>query len=352
MLQFSFNFPHHGRYSSYHHQLDFLSNGDTKLDASLPPFCYSRWFNIRGVPVREWLKFMEGLAWNMARRENQSWLHYLYPEHTYFARGNESRANTRILLSCHLPANIVLRERTWLAPFIEGLKRADGVIIMSPDVQDFYAECAPRAAVRFIPHGVDIEYFKPLTGCATAKNERLTVLTVGNMLRDFQRLAEVIKRVHEVGEKRIVFKVIALKANLDILRKSTGESAFELVHAVSGISDKALLACYHEADLMFLPLLGATANNALLEAMATGLPLLISDFSACRAYAGDSAIYFQSDEDAISLADRILRFEQGSSDLARCSSSGRNRAVEHFSWEQVLKLQAKYIVDIELGQFD
>lgn len=349
MLHYSFNFQHHGRHSSYHHLLDFLAEDDSILDASLPGFCYSRWLNVRGIPIKAWRKFMETRAWRIVKHENHSWIHYLYPEHTYFSGDNSKLANTGVLFSCHLPSEVVNRGSTWLAPFLDGLKRADGVIVMSPDICDFYAERAPHASVRFIPHGIDVHYFKPPAEKMSRIEEKLNVLTVGNMLRDFRRLAEVIKRVHEVAGNRIAFKVIALKANLDLLRKHTGESAFELVHGVHGLSDQALLDCYHEADLMFLPLMGATANNALLEAMATGLPLLISDHPACRAYAGNCATYFEADEDADCLASRLLNLDPHSPDLIRRGLDGRKRAVEHLSWEQILNAHSKFIKDIGIG---
>ena len=103
MISFSFSFPHHGKYSSYHHLLDFLNPGDRKVDASLPAACYSRYLNPRGIPLRTWRRFNESAAWKIAAWEDHDWVHYLYPEHTHFSGYKEKkRRNKRMLFSCHL----------------------------------------------------------------------------------------------------------------------------------------------------------------------------------------------------------------------------------------------------------
>ena len=45
------------------------------------------------------------------------------------------------------------------------------------------------------------------------------------------------------------------------------------------LDDEALRRLYAKADLLFLPLVDGTANNALLEAMAMGLPVVSTNIS-------------------------------------------------------------------------
>jgi glycosyltransferase involved in cell wall biosynthesis len=53
---------------------------------------------------------------------------------------------------------------------------------------------------------------------------------------------------------------------------------------LSPIEDAALAGLYRAADVLFLPLIESTANNALLEGIASGLPAVVTDLAAVRAY--------------------------------------------------------------------
>lgn len=350
MIHFSFNFPHHGRYSSYHHLLDFLRPGDRKIDASLPPFCYSRWINPYGIPIQNWRKLNELRAWRLAEREKDEWVHYLYPEHSHFRGGLLKGRNHKMLFSCHLPPDILAKGKHWLSPFVEGLSRADGIILMSPDTLDYYSEMAPQARSAFIPHGIDTHHFSPSGSTTVYQDDKLRVLTVGNMLRDFPRLAAVIRRVFDQNHGRVGFTVLASKANIENLRRLVGENAWQIVDGLWDVDDETLLKLYRESDLMFLPLLAATANNALLEAMATGLPMLISDLPACRAYAGECALYFPSDECVADLAERVSSTTRGSDQLRDLAIEARQRAEQKLSWESILTAHAEFVRAIESNQ--
>ena len=53
-----------------------------------------------------------------------------------------------------------------------------------------------------------------------------------------------------------------------------------------GLTDAELRDLYHSSDIAFIPLTNATANNAVLEAMASGIPLISTDLPAIRGTAG------------------------------------------------------------------
>ena len=67
----------------------------------------------------------------------------------------------------------------------------------------------------------------------------------------------------------------------------TGLSGLTNVHIHRGIEDVALAEMYRNVGVLLLPLADSTANNALREGMASGLPVAAPDLPAVRAYVPD-----------------------------------------------------------------
>jgi glycosyltransferase involved in cell wall biosynthesis len=345
MVSLSFRFPHHGKYSSYHRLLDYGAEEDIRVDASLSKAVQgSALLNPRGIATRTWRKLKEAQAWHLARSRDEAWVHYFYPEQGYYRGVKFRRAGQKILFTCHLPKEVHERARTKLVHYAEGLKAADGIILMSPDDLDYYAAVAPRARVTFIPHGIDIHRFTPAEGRERKTGEVIELLTVGNMEREFERLAAVIREADEM-DAPLRFNVVALPHYLGVLKGFTGEKAWRRVRALSGIDDDALLDLYRSCDLLFLPLRAATANNALLEALATGLPMLLSDLPACRAYARDCAIYFPAEEGAAGLVERMAGTDIAG--LREMAAAGRVLAERELAWEIIAARQREFMRSID-----
>lgn len=340
MLALSFRFPHHGVYSSYHRLLAYLAPPNAAVDATLPAVCYSRYLNPRGVTHRTWLRLAELRAWKIARRDGHEWLHYLYPEHGYF-QGAELRSTaSQIAISCHLPRGVIERGIDRLDGLSNALVAASAVIVMSPDNIDYYARLAPAARTVFIPHGVDVHYFTPGEKPVVARGGR-RLLTVGNMLRDFETLGNVIDCAAARGEPWI-FTVIANQDRLTRLSNALSSAGRRLLEPLCGISDRQLLRIYQTSDVLYLPLLEATANNALIEAMACGLPVVVSDLPATRAYGGDAVTYLSSKDatDACDLLREVLKSDAGlAASRARC----RKHAKDYLAWEVVARQHRAFL---------
>lgn len=340
MIFLSFSYPHHGEYSSYHRLLAYADQADQVVDASLPGFMYQKVLNPRGWTQTWWRAMKERSAWAMANRQDAEWMHYLYPENGCF-RGVELRkGGTKVALTCHLPKDAFLGAGKNRRAFREVLTASDALIVMSPDYVDFYQSMAPRARVEFIPHGIDVHYFRPPEGGREPAG-RLQILTVGNMLRDFETLAKVINLAAARGMEW-EFKVLALRDRLDGLERSLTAEGRGLARLLCGVSNEELRELYRECHLLYLPLLDATANNAVVEAMASGLPMLLSDFPATRAYAGESAEYLSS-RDVDEAFTAISNMATGSGRLRELSAGVRKRAEEQLAWEVIAKRQRSFL---------
>ena len=105
---------------------------------------------------------------------------------------------------------------------------------------------------------------------------------------------------------------------------------------MNGISDHELRQLYNRSRVLFLPLLDAVANNALLEGLSMGKQTLVSDLPAARFYGAEHVSYIQKDattekaSDALSELLDTLFPQENRPDI-------RNYAEANFSWPRIAK---------------
>jgi glycosyltransferase involved in cell wall biosynthesis len=124
-----------------------------------------------------------------------------------------------------------------------------------------------NARCRFVPHGVDTEAFQP---GAWARRDSHLVLSVGAHRRDLRTLCEAARLIRERRPNTRIVQV----GRLARIPQDVDSSAVEVRR---GISDSELVRLYQEAAVLLLPLQHSTANNSLLEAMASGLPMVTTN---------------------------------------------------------------------------
>jgi glycosyltransferase involved in cell wall biosynthesis len=324
---YSFSFSHHGHYSSFHRFLHY-ARGHRTIDITLP---IPKFLNakIGASLVRRWMHLAE---WRLrpifAKRQRQC-IHYLYPENSLF-RGPKWKGQHRLVISCHQPASCFGSRKTFEGTaFFEALNRSDRVVLLSESFVSGYKQFCDVGKLRVIPHGVDVHFFRP----AEQLKKKPLVVTVGNWLRDYDFWASTVLRL-AIEMPQVDFAVVAQPSVVGDSFARVEAQLGTRVRLLNGLSDDAFRDLYRKATLLFLPLKDAGANNALLEAMSSGLPVLVSDLPATREYAGDTAMFFSPDnlEECVAKMKNLLTDANLRSNLA---ASSRKRAMEQFSWEAI-----------------
>lgn len=275
----------------------------------------TRWLTLAG------LRMEAAAAARMVRRRRRCVFHLLYSEAGFaWAARWARRTGHMCVATFHAPPSLmdaILRRP-------QDLSLLDGVVLVgSSQVPYFEAHVRNRDAIVVIPHGVDTDYFTPLSG---PPNEGFTCLSVGTFLRDYDLLGRVADAVAD--DPRIRFLIVATPESTRRLHDRPN------VICLSGLSDDDLLTCYRHADAFVLTAHDVTANNALLEAMACGLPIISEDVGSVRDYVRtDHAVLCRrNDAEGIVRAIRGLvarpEARRGMATAARC------RAIE-LSWPRI-----------------
>ena len=209
----------------------------------------------------------------------------------------------------------------------------DGITVVSPEQAEFFAGFVPASRIHLTPIGVDTDFFTP--GPDHADRDRFRCLTVGHNYRDFGALRATAKLLQD--DPAIEFHVVCPRA--------TGLEDLPNVRCFTDLSDAELLAAYQQSDLLFIPLLKITANLAVLEAMAAGLPVLSTGLPSMRQYVNDQCATLIAGNPPGDFADTIRDLSRRRA-LARTMGRAARLKAEEFGWRQIGAVFANIYADV------
>jgi glycosyltransferase involved in cell wall biosynthesis len=206
--------------------------------------------------------------------------------------------------------------------------RLDRVLLVSPSQVPFFEKLLPPDRIKVILHGIDTEFFRPAR--RPAEDGKFRCITVGHWMRDFDTVREVASRFADRPD--VEFLIVTSR------RTGPATTGLEDLPGVrlfrDHLDDAALRALYQDSHALFLPLRGSTANNAILEAIACGLPVVTTALTSSRAYLpGDEAILVEdNDPDEFAAAIDRLRGDPAARDAM--GRAARRRA-EELDWQRI-----------------
>jgi glycosyltransferase involved in cell wall biosynthesis len=326
-------FLHHGKYAGYQMLAQFVENTHLLAphwahymlapipDALLfrfPPF-HPNWYNREAFDI-------EGQAAVQMVTGGNTVFHFLYGEHSFRWSGKVNRwagRRNRVVATYHQLPQFFEQRRSQFSH----LRDLDAVILVASNQREFFESVIPSEKVHVIPHGVDTNFFQPPTE-RTRPDRPLRCLTVGSNYRDFAMHVQVIRNINRSSLRGVEFVAIGEPRCAEYF------AGLENVRYLSDISDDELLRWYQTSDVLLLPLQDATACNALLEGMACGLPIVVTDVGGVRDYVDDQSAILVNGADAITESLKNL----AEPDKCAClGNSARNRAVQNLDWRIIAR---------------
>ena len=167
---------------------------------------------------------------------------------------------------------------------------ADVVGVLSPIMADAAAEAGvPRKRLRTLPNGVDVSFFAPPTkeerrqarSRIAARDAQMLYLFVGRLV-SLKRVDLLLRAWSSLaGEERGTLLIVGDGPDMNALQVLAEDLGSTNVRFEGGIDDVRPLL--HAADVFVLPSHEEGLSCAVLEAMATGLPVLVADLPGNRA---------------------------------------------------------------------
>jgi glycosyltransferase involved in cell wall biosynthesis len=265
--------------------------------------------------------------------------HVLYADDTYCYLGSLGKGrNSRIVATYHLPPSDLRK----LLHSVEHLKKLDGLIVVGRNQIPFFEPIVGLERIFFIPHGVDVHTFTPGRAAQLGRSAKGVCLFVGVHKRDLVTLRRVFEIVR-AQDRNIKFAVVTSRSNHQLF------VGLENVDLMSDLPEPELISLYQDTDLLLQPLEDGTANNAILEGMACGLPTVATDIGAVRDYMDEECGILVPPHCAEAMADAVLSLYKNDSMRGQMAVKARERALQ-FDWSIIVdKMKQVYSQTLSRG---
>jgi glycosyltransferase involved in cell wall biosynthesis len=225
-------------------------------------------------------------------------------------------------------------------PAIKALwKNAAVVISNSKGLQDLARQSAPVLCSQVIPNGVDHQFFTPVAGEAKTKSgQKVRLIYVGRLADSQKKVSELIEVLGDISGAELVLAgdgidhptLVALAGRLGLSDR---------VIFKGWLSKQELTVALGQADVFVSASRWEGMPNAVLEAMASGLPLVLTRGSGHDDLITDGVNGFLFEPGSKeSLAATLQKLTENPGLRTDMGTASRRMAVERFGWEQLSKL--------------
>lgn len=272
----------------------------------------------------------EALAQELrARPDAVAHLHY-FERHHPFVREQEIDP-ARVVATVHHPLSQSLG---WHAELTADLRRLNTAVVLFRQGIEEIARQSPQTRAHFIPHGVDVDFFSPGD---PLEHRPPTLLFVGENSRDLPTLRQVIEAV-SAAHPHVCFDLVVppllVKPKTRIALRALRRNPRVRWH--SRLSDAELRYAYRRATALLLPLKSSGAVNAVVEALACGLPVVSGPSEGIADYGGGSVFPLASDPSEMTAL--CLRYLNEPARRAQVAAASRDFALENLHWRRIARL--------------
>lgn len=221
-----------------------------------------------------------------------------------------------------------------LTPLIRRVCRnAAAVTANSEGLKDLALQSFGDLDIHVIPNGIEADYFKPP---ATRAGRPLNILFVGRLIRR-KGVEYLLEAFSKFRGKQDAILTIAGTGNLETaLKKQTANLNISgSTRYLGDVRGEALLAAYQSAHVFVLPSLNEGMSNALLEAMACALPVIVTDTGGTRELLSGNGILVKkkSSEEIYQALQRLCLIPELMEEMGQKS----RRIAEGMGWDQTVR---------------
>ena len=222
----------------------------------------------------------------------------------------------------------------FLKPLIKNIwTDAKAVVANSQGLKELALNTSPSQEIGVIYNGIDVSEFEP--NFDSTSDDEIRVVCVSRLI-ERKGINYLIEAVEKLKDKQIQLILVGEGNQEDTLKKLVDDLKISDKVDFKGYVDHDQIAeIYRNSDIFVLPSLNEGMSNALLEALAAGLPVIVTDTGGTSELLdGNGVLIPMGDSDAITEAIRGFADDPE----GRLQMGLRSREIaEGMSWNSVSK---------------
>ncbi len=226
-------------------------------------------------------------------------------------------------------------------------KKATALVACSEGLKNRALRFLPSVAIDVIPNGVELDLFSPAqtaeeADALAARREPIKLLTVGRLsvTKRVEMLIDAVETLHRDGCK-VHFTIVGGGAMQQKLKQIVLQRNLSSVIEITGrIDAEKMPQVYRQSDIFVSATMQEGMSNAMLEAMASGLPIITTRCEGLEELIADNGIIVEQPNDRdIAAAIRLLIEDRQA--YKQMSAASRKRAAL-FTWSSVASRYIEY----------
>jgi glycosyltransferase involved in cell wall biosynthesis len=221
-----------------------------------------------------------------------------------------------------------------LSPAFKAIwKKAARLVACSEGLKSRALRFLPSASIDVISNGVDLDRFHPAE--TSDRTDLLNLLTVGRLspTKRVEALIGAVQILHNNGRK-VRFTIVGGGTITEELRQTVLERNLSDVIKVAGrISSEKMPKLYRQNDIFISASMQEGMSNAMLEAMASGLPIITTRCEGVEELIADNGIVVEEAQPE-AIAEAIESLADDPQAYREMSAAARKQA-EQFNWKSV-----------------
>lgn len=220
-----------------------------------------------------------------------------------------------------------------IAPAIKLIwKKADALIANSQGLKDMALDFYNKKPFDVIPNGVDTEVFYP---SVKEESDEFKILFVSRLIerKGLQFIIPQLKKIQDSTKKSVKLIVVGDGPYRETLERIAEENhVSDMVEFVGQKGKEEIVPFYQNADLFILPSSKEGMPNVVLEAMACGLPIIMTPCEGSAELICENGYKAERKE----FADYIIKLI-GDNEMRKEMSINSNKRVKNFfSWKHIV----------------
>jgi len=222
---------------------------------------------------------------------------------------------------------------TLLGPVFRKIwSKAAVLVACSKGLKDRALMFMPSSRIEVISNGIDSNRF--FAGGAYERGAVLELLTVGRLsaTKRVEMLIDAVERLNNEGHK-VRLRVAGGGAMAEQLKRMVSEKGLDgIVELIGRVEAAQMPGIYRSSDIYVSATMQEGMSNAMLEAMASGLPIVTTVCEGLEELISDNGTVVDAQPETIAAAIKELA---GNPEFYKQTSDAAVRQAEKFSWKAV-----------------